>query len=148
MLLEPVLRRFHVVARQLSRRRDDRTTLTIEDEYDVQDLLHAILRGLFDDVRPEEATPSYAGGSSRMDFLLKSEKTVVETKMASVKLRDKSIGEQLIIDIKRYQTHPDCRRLVCFVYDPNGDIKNPEGLEKDLSGKHGDLEVRVIVAPR
>lgn len=146
--LEPVLRRFHVIARQLRRRHDDRTTLTIDDEYDVQDLLHAILRGLFDDVRPEEGTPSYAGGSSRMDFLLKNEKTVVETKMASAKLRDKSIGEQLIVDIKRYQTHPDCRRLVCFVYDPSGDVKNPEGLEKDLSGKHGDLEVRVIVAPR
>lgn len=146
--LEPVLRRFHVIARQLRRRHDDRTTLTVDDEYDVQDLLHAILRGLFDDVRPEEGTPSYAGGSSRMDFLLKTEKTVVETKMGSGKLRDKSIGEQLIVDIRRYQAHPDCRRLVCFVYDPGGDVKNPEGLEKDLSGKHGDLEVRVIVAPR
>jgi hypothetical protein len=24
----------------------------------------------FDDIRPEEYTPSYAGGSSRIDFLL------------------------------------------------------------------------------
>ena len=28
----------------------------------------------FDDIRPEEYTPSYAGGSSRIDFLLKDEK--------------------------------------------------------------------------
>jgi REase_DpnII-MboI/Family of unknown function (DUF5763) len=146
--LEPVLRRFHVVARQLRRRHDDRSTIVIVDEYDVQDLLHALLRALFEDVRPEEGTPSYAGGCARMDFLLKNEKTVIETKVASNKLKDKTIGEQLIVDIKRYQTHPDCQRLICFVYDPDGNIKNPEGLEKDLSGKHGNLEVKVIVAPR
>ncbi len=110
---------------------DDRETLTISDEYDVQDLLGAILRGLFDDVRPEEYSPSYAGGSSKTGiiFFLKREKTVIEIKMADAKLRDKQIGEQLIIDIKRYQQHPDCKRLICFVYDPGGFLKNPGGLE-------------------
>jgi hypothetical protein len=147
-LLVAILRRFHQIARQLRRRYDDRSTLIITDEYDVQDLLHAMLRGLFDDVRPEESTPSYAGGSARMDFLLKGEKTVIEAKMASARLRDKLIGEQLIIDIKRYQTHPDCKKLICFVYDPEGHVKNPEGLEKDLSGKHGELEVKAIIGPR
>jgi REase_DpnII-MboI len=34
--------------------------MDIKDEYDVQDLLHAILRAFFDDVRPEEFVPSYA----------------------------------------------------------------------------------------
>jgi hypothetical protein len=62
--------RFHSIARQLAQRREDRTTLEIEDEYDVQDLLHALLRLYFDDIRPEEWTPSYGGASSRMDFLL------------------------------------------------------------------------------
>lgn len=118
----------------------------IEDEYDVHDLLHAILRGLFDDVRPEEYTPSYGGGgASRIDFLLKSEQIVLETKVASPTLRDKQIGGQLIIDIKRYQSHPDCRRLLCFVYDPGGYLKNPSGLESDLSGVHDKLEIKTIV---
>jgi REase_DpnII-MboI len=146
--LEAVLRRFHVVARQLRRRHDDRATLTIDDEHHVQDLLHAILRGLFDDVRPEEEAPSYAGASWRIDFLLKDNRAVVETKVASAKLRDKVIGEQLIIGIRRYQTHPDCRRPVCLVYDPSVDVKNPEGPEKDPSGVHGNPEVRVMVAPQ
>ncbi|MCU1273121.1 MAG: hypothetical protein JWO48_552 [Bryobacterales bacterium] len=65
--------------------------------------------------------------------------------MASSKLRDKQIGEQLIIDIKRYQGHPDCKRLICFVYDPGGFLKNPGGLEADLSGIHEKLEVKVII---
>ena len=63
-------RRFHLFARQLAHRYDDRTALTIADEYDVQDLFHAILLLHFDDVRPEEVTPSYAGNSSRVDFYL------------------------------------------------------------------------------
>jgi len=123
----------------------DRPGLVVEDEYDVQDLLHAFLRGLFDDIRPEEYTPSYAGGASRMDFLLKSEQIVIETKVASNSLRDRQIGEQLMIDIQRYQAHPDCKRLICFVYDPHGNIRNPTGLESDLSRVHDKLEVKVIV---
>jgi hypothetical protein len=145
VVLERLLRRFHRIARQLKHRYKNRTCLVIQDEYDVQDLLHAVLRGLFDDIRPEEYTPSYAGGSSRMDFLLKSEQIVIETKLASDKLRDKRVGEELIVDIKRYQMHPDCRRLICLVYDPHGNLKNPSGLEADLSRVHEKLVVKVIV---
>ena len=80
-----------------------------------------------------------------MDFLLKSEQIVLEAKVASSSLRDKKIGEQLIIDIKRYQSHPDCRQLICFVYDPGGYLKNPSGLENDLSCVHDKLKIKVIV---
>lgn len=146
--LEQLLLRFPMVARQLRRRHDNRETLVIKDEYDVQDFLHALLRISFDDVRPEEYTPSYAGVTSRMDFLLKGEKTVVEVKMASNKLKDRGISDELIIDISRYQTHPDCNTLVCFIYDPDAHLRNPSALESDLGGKHNDLEVRVIVAPK
>jgi hypothetical protein len=145
VLLEPLLRRFHKVTRQLKHRHADREPFSVDDEYDLQDLLHAILRGLFDDIRPEEYSPTYAGSSSRLDFLLKAEQVVIETKFATAKLRDKQVGEQLIVDIKRYQQHPNCKRLVCFVYDPAGFIKNPAGLETDLSGKHDGLLVTVIV---
>jgi hypothetical protein len=53
--------RLHVVARQLRVRHDGRPTLEIRDEDDVQDLLHALLRVDFDDIRTEEWTPSYGG---------------------------------------------------------------------------------------
>jgi len=68
--IETICNRFHLVARQMRARHDNRETLHVADEYDVQDLLHALLRLYFEDIRPEEYTPSYAGGSSRMDFLL------------------------------------------------------------------------------
>ena len=147
--LERIFNRFHDIARQLRSRYDARETLDVKDEYDVQDLLHALLRLHFDDIRPEEWPPSYAGSSSRMDFLLKNEQVVVEVKKTSNKLRDKKIGEQLIVDIAKYQEHPDCKSLLCFVYDPEGKIENPKGLENDLGKSSTDvLTVKVFVFPK
>jgi hypothetical protein len=144
--LDIIFSRFHNVARQLRSRHANRNTLNIKDEYDVQELLHALLRLYFDDIRPEEWTPSYAGGSSRMDFLLKNEKVVIEVKKTRSSMSDKDLGEQLIVDIEKYQTHPDCERLICFVYDPEGLLGNPTGMENDLNSKHGGF-VDVIIKP-
>jgi hypothetical protein len=117
------------------------------DEYDVQDVMHAMLRIYFDDVRAEETTPSYAAKSSRIDFLVKSEEIGIEVKMTRVGLSDREIGNQLIEDIARYKSHPNCRSLVCFVYDPDGRVTNPDGLTSDLSGDNDGFSVHVLVVP-
>lgn len=140
--------RFHLVVRQLRQRHDDRPTLDVEDEYDVQDLLHGLLHLEFEDIRAEEWCPSYAGGSARMDFLLKDESIVIEVKKTRPRLGAREIGEQLLIDIGKYQEHPGCQTLVCFVYDPEGRIANPRGLEADLTKKVNDLDVRVFIRPK
>lgn len=140
--------RFNQIVRQIKRRHSDRETIHVQDEYDVQDLLYALLRFRFDDIRPEEWTPTYAGGAAKMDFLLKDKDIVIETKMTRKDLRDRKVGSELIEDIGRYKEHPNCRFLSCFVYDPEGWISNPSGLEKDLSKKVNSLDVRVRVEPR
>jgi hypothetical protein len=104
--IELICRKFHLVARQLRSRHDNRSTLDISDEYDVQDLMHALLRVDFEDVRAEEWTPSYAGKHARMDLLLKRERIVVELKKASRTLATSKIGDQLIVDVARYAMHP------------------------------------------
>lgn len=147
-ILEKLARRLHRVARQLKQRHDSRPTLEISDEYDLQDLFHALLRIDFDDVRPEEWAPSYAGTASRMDFLLKSESTVVEMKKTRKGLGAREVTDQLIIDIARYQQHQYCKVLVCIVYDPEERIANPTAIESDLSKKHGSLAVKVFVVQR
>ena len=147
-LVERLCKRFPLVAKQLSRRRSGHPGLGIENEYDVQYLLHAILMLFFEDIRPEEWTPSYAGGASRMDFLLKDESIVLETKMGSPNLGSKEIGDQLILDIAKYSQHPSCKTLVCMVYDPGNHVKNPRGLENDLSKNQSGLAVKVFVTPR
>lgn len=146
--VEKICRRFHIVARQLRQRHSDRPTLVVNDEYDTQDLLHALLRVDFADVRPEETTPSYAGGSARVDFLLKAEQIIIEVKKTRQGLADREIGNELLEDIGRYKVHPDCRRLVCFVYDPESRVANPDGLEHDLSKNTDGVDVSVIVAPK
>lgn len=147
-LVEYICTRFHLVAKQLRSRYNKRRTLEIEDEYDVQDLLHCLLRLYFDDIRSEEWTPSYAGGSSRMDFLLKNESIAIEIKKTRKGLGQKELGDQLIVDKERYREHPSCKTLFCFVYDPDGKIPNPHGMENDLRGQEGDLSVRVLIVPK
>lgn len=147
-ILELIFNNFHTIAKQLTYRREDRSTLHINDEYDVQDLLNALLLIPFDDIRPEEWTPSYGGKSSRMDFLIKDENIVIETKNTRENLRDKRLTDELIIDTSHYSKHPDCDILYCFVYDANEFIKNPKAIENDLSGQKDGLEVKVMIRPQ
>ncbi len=120
----------------------------MSDEYDVQDLFRALLRLHFDDIRPEENTPTYAGKSGRIDFLLNGETIGVEVKMTRPGLDAKKIGEELIEDIARYKAHPSCKTLVFFVYDPEERISNPSGLIKDLSMNTPEFIVHVVIVPQ
>lgn len=147
--IEMLCQNFHIVARQLRNRHSNRPTIEIEDEYDVQDLFHALLKLYFEDIRSEEWMPSYAGGAARADFLMKNEQIIVEIKKTRSGLADKYVGEQLIIDIAKYKVHPDCKTLVCFVYDPEARIGNPKGIETDLNQlSTNELDVFVMIRPQ
>lgn len=146
--IEKICNRFHLVANQLRARYNDRVTLDVEDEYDVQDLLHAILKLEFDDIRPEEWTPSYAGKAARVDFLLKKEDIIIEVKKTRKGLTHKEVGDQLLIDIQRYQQHQNCKYLICFVYDPEGRIGNPKGIENDLTKVDNGIQIITIITPK
>ncbi len=147
-LIKLISQRFHMFARQMQNRHSNRSTLEFNDEYDVQDAFHAILKLHFDDVRAEEYVPSYAGSSSRIDFLIHDEEIAIEIKKTRNGLKDKEAGEQIAIDIQRYETHPKCKKLICFIYDPEGRIGNPTGIERDLTKKVNELQVITIVAPK
>lgn len=54
----------------LTYRRKGAEQLRFAKEYDLQDLLHSLLRRWVQDVRPEEYTPIYAGKSTCIDLLL------------------------------------------------------------------------------
>jgi len=141
-----IFEKFCKFVKQLRKRYNNRPTFPVKDEYDVQDLLHALLKLYFDDVRPEDCIPSYSGSSNRVDFFIKKLNTVIEVKYARNNLRDKQIGDQLIIDIEKYAQHPNCDNLLCFVYDPSGVIDNPAQLENDLR-RSEPISVEVFVRP-
>ncbi len=134
-------------AQRLRSRRTGRDPLLIRDEYDVQYLFSALLETRFQDIRPEEWGPSHAGGPNRVDFLLKNESVLFETKMTREGLTDRRLGEDLIIDVAHYKQVPGCQALVCFVYDPDRRLTNPRGIENDLSKATDGLDIRVLVRP-
>lgn len=140
--------RFTNVIRSIRVRHDKRTPLKVKDEYDVQYLLKILLSVSFNDIRPEEPSPSYASTASRIDFLLKNEKIAIETKMTRDGLTPKELSKQLIQDIAQYQSHPDVNALVCFIYDPEQYIDNPQGIISDLESHSSDeLTIKVIISP-
>lgn len=131
--LEQIAARFPDVVAQLAKRRTGRDPLVMKDEYDVQYLFQALLRLEFADVRPEEATPSVAGGSARADCLLKDHRTVIEFKMTRAGYQAKDLRKELADDFVLYAVHPDCDQLFAFIYDPGRHISNYRGVEADLS---------------
>jgi hypothetical protein len=128
----------------LAHRRKGAVALQFTSEYDIQDLLHALLRPWVADVRPEEFTPSYAGTSTRMDFLLPEYTIVIETKLVRDKSHGRTIGNELIIDIDHYRAHPDCKFLWCVIYDPNHFISNASGLARDIEGESKNEKGTVV----
>lgn len=80
-----------------------------------------------------------------MDFILPEVGLAVELKSTRTGLDDKRVGEELLVDVERYQAHPYARRLVCLVYDSEHRLRNPRGLERDLSEMKSGVPVRVRV---
>lgn len=144
-LLEVVVRGLRRAMHPLTHRRKGSQSLYFGNEYDVQDLLHALLRPWISDIRPEEFTPSYAGSSTRMDFLLPAHELVIETKIVRDRAHAKRIGDELIIDIEHYRRHPDCKTLWCVIYDPDNLITNSPGLKNDLDGQRKSKDGEVLV---
>ncbi|HCT75147.1 MAG TPA: hypothetical protein DGT23_00840 [Micromonosporaceae bacterium] len=141
-----VFRRLPELLDQLRRSNNPNVPLpNIENEKDLQDLVHAILRMMFKDVRAEDFVPQQAGASSRTDFLLQDIGILVETKMTRRGLNDRKVGEELLIDWGRYPRHPDCKGILAIVYDPKRFIQNDTALEKDLYRDSANLVARVIV---
>jgi hypothetical protein len=142
------LRRLPAASRPLvGPRRKGRVRVPVDDEYDVQDLVHLTLKLLYADTRAEDPMPSYAGKSSRTDFFIKAESTVIEVKVTRPGRGERDIRDEIIVDQRAYQTHSGAKRLIAVVYDLAGTFTNPAGFEDDLSQHTAGLHSTVIVVP-
>lgn len=144
--VQEIANRFPNVIAQMKKRRKSREPITIKDEYDVQYLFQGLLAASFLDIRPEEPTPSVAGGTGRADTLLKPERIVVEYKCTRSGLGAKELRKQIADDFLLYGKQPECDVLFVFIYDAAQYISNPKGFEDDLTVTvEGLHEVRIAV---
>jgi hypothetical protein len=68
--------------------------------------------------------------------------------MTNEKLKERHLGEQILIDIGRYIEHPDCNCLYVFIYDKLDFVRNKQGLIRDLESKTTEeFKIRVIITP-
>lgn len=147
-LLRKIGNRFHAVARQLRLRHEGRPTIEVEDEYDAQDVVHALLSLEFDEIRRETWQPGYAGGSEHTYFVAPRDRILIEVKKTRQGVGAKEIAGQLEHDTLYYWTHPDCQTVFCFVYDPEARVGDPYGLEKTLTRQVDGQRVEVFISPK
>ncbi|EPR8030844.1 hypothetical protein N8S56_17550 [Enterobacter hormaechei subsp. hoffmannii] len=145
--LKMILKKFNAFQLVINNRYNGRCGIKINDEYDVQDLLHAILVLHFDDLQKESAAPFYLGSSSRIDFLIRDNGIAIEAKKTNKHLRDRMLADQIISDIHRYQSHPVCQHIIFFIYDPDHFIKNPVGLQNDINKIQSNITSHLIITP-
>jgi hypothetical protein len=143
-LIEQVIAQLPRAIHPLKHRRAGLPSLRFDNEYDVQDLLHALLRPWVQDIRAEEYTPSVGGKSTRIDFLLPKHKLVLEVKYVRDVTHGRNLGDELILDIAHYRVHPMCSELWVVVYDPQTHVKNPAGLQ-ELEDRHTARNRSVVV---
>lgn len=144
-LLERIIRGLPRATRPLRYRRKGSAVLEFSNEYDLQSLFHSLISPWVKDIRPEEYTPSYAGSSTRIDFLLADHDLVVELKFVRDRSHATKVGNELVLDVAHYRAHPSCRFMWAVIYDPEGLISNPDGLRNDLDGEHKDQRGSVTV---
>jgi hypothetical protein len=141
---------FPRAARILRERQRNRPPFVVANEYDVQDLLYALLRSVLEDARREEWTPSQAGSAKRIDVVIPSSDVVVEAKFVRSRQHGRTVADELRVDFECYHEHQNCKYLIALVHDPSGHLSDPEQFSTDLSGlrQKGDHSFDVTVLVR
>jgi hypothetical protein len=144
--LDTLLHRLPLVIRQLRWRQGDQPPYRVDDERDLEDLLRAMLALHFDDVRLESRTPHYSS-VTRTDLLLAAQGIALTVKYARAGLREPQLAEQWQEDIAYYRQRGSCRKLVGYIYDPEGLVRDRQMLEAVRCELGDEGEVRCIVSP-
>lgn len=121
--------RLNQSAKVLARRRVDKKPFQIEDEYDVQDLLKAILRAYFKYVVSEDPISKVAGVSSRADFAIEELGLILEVKFVRSPGEQARIVKEFAEDLLFYSKCQFLEHFIYFVYGAD-DLNEPELLDK------------------
>jgi len=146
-LIERICKRMPNAARiLLNRRRKGKMPFEVEDEYDVQDLLHATLRAYLKYSVQEDPLPKVAGTrSGRADISIEEIGVLIEIKYVRSPDDQKTIFDAFTQDLILYTSWPYLRTLLYVIYNAD-DLRDPEALEKlsglkNINGKQFDVKI-------
>ena len=130
-LVEQLCKRLPQVARILAvRTRRGKSPYEISDEYDIQDLLHAVLRGYLKYSVQEDPLPKVAGvKSGRADISIEELGVLVELKYVHGPEDQRRLFEEYSQDLVLYSKWRPLKHLIYLVYN-SADLRDPEALEK------------------
>lgn len=127
--------------------KSNKTIITINDEYDVQDILYVILKSVFPQIKYEDDVSNYGGSSKRLDFYLKEEGIIIEVKEIN-KADDKKYTKQMKEDLQSYHVVNKLSCIIFFIYAPNAIQDENSFLElqgqQTIQGKTFDVLVLVV----
>lgn len=133
-MITQVCKRLPHTARVLAlRARKGKSAYEVADEYDVQDLLHGVLRAYLKYSVQEDPLPKVAGAkSSRIDVSIEELGILIEIKYARGPEDQRRIFEEYSQDLVLYAEWPHLKTLIYLIYNSD-DLRDPEAFEK-LSG--------------
>lgn len=143
------LNHFHLYMEALCEKEPDkRATVTheyleklkIENEYDLQHMLYAVLKPLYPDTRKEVAEDSGVG-TVRSDLKIPCLETVIEAKCARSSMNLKKLTEEIEADIVHYSE----KRIIFFVYDKWKIIKDKQTYEQHFDRVFDGKEIKMII---
>ena len=150
VLVERLCRRLPQAARILgSRPRSGKAPFEVADEYDVQDLLHALLRAYLKFTVQEDPIGKVAGAKSgRTDVSVQDLGVLIEVKYVRGPNDQRRIFDEFSQDLVLYAQWPYLDTLLLLVFN-SSDLRDPEALERltgpqEVNGRR--FEVRVVLA--
>ena len=94
---------------------------SVENEYDLQNLIWTVLKPNFPEMVDEVPIPKHMGEPSRVDFYIPEIKTIIELKHVRENNQAKKIPSDLDHDLTWYAKFVEAEKLVFYVFK-NGDV--------------------------
>ncbi len=117
-----------------NRNRKGKASYNISDEYDVQDLLHTIIRCYLKySVQEEPIGIVAAASSSRADIVIEDLGTIIELKYVHGPSDQKRLVDEYAKDLIQYAQWPHLKSFIYVIYN-SADLREPEAFEK-LAGR-------------
>lgn len=119
----------------------------IKDEKDIQSILWAILRSIFEDITDEDPSPKFGHRFSIIDFRIPSLNLLIEAKFIKKQEEFAKIENEIKIDRDDHlATKPD-DKIIVFIYDNSASVEEHQTTVQALEKLEGIHRVLIVSKP-